>query len=373
MKKSKDCQIGWECGNACISKTKNCPSEKGEDISNNISLVATLITGLSSSGSKSSREDLNNYFAQLPEEEREIWSVNEGIFSDLAAAMGIQAYFGSEYPEINKYFYDEEYRKEAPEDIKMKAEAAILGFEELPELDKEKLQEEYAKIGVNYDGKHVYRGMTFGSQDALESFLADHKEGEDITYEAFTSTSIANPEDSAGQLDGGWGKKPVQIVIEQREDSAGKHVDDRKRSKNEGEILYKPGTTFEVDRIESDEREKLPDRLGKPIESIFTSSEDGGGVKNLPVKTLLGEKSPEAILNDPNYAWFKDMLKKRGLPDISEWDNLTFGDIFSIGKMKGGKFFIANEIINALQDQVKDNERTGIIEHTNVKIYLKEK
>lgn len=364
---------GIKCGKGWISRDKKCSKDASESASKSLDLFSNAVEAGAASAAQTQQvapniDELNKYF-----EDGEIFSQNVGIFKTIAGAMGIQAYFSSEYPEINKFFYDKDYREnEATEDIKMKANAAVIGFEELPTHTKEEIQEYYKNIGVDYDKETLYRGLSFSSQDQLEAFLSTHKENSDIVYEAFTSTTLANPASAVGKVDGGWSRKPIQITIKQKENTAGKWVDERKHSKNEAEILFNAGTKFRVAKVESDERERLPARLQDPIQDIFGKEDEGLGLKTLPISALIGEKSPQAILEDESFAFFKQFIKKKGIPPASEWHNLTFKDIFSISNMKGGKFLIANEIIKALQDQVKPNEHTGIIEHSNVKIYLEE-
>lgn len=364
---------GIECGDGWISRDKKCRKGESAAVSENLDSITDAIKAVSALSLSPSIEELNKYF-----EDGEVQPQNEGIFKTKAGAMGIQSYFGADYPQINQYFYDEEYRNgdDVTEDIKMKANAAVVGFEELPKHSYEEIKAHYAERGVEYDGKTLFRGMSFSSQEGLDDFVKMHEiEAKTVTYEAFTSTSLANPNASKERkVDGGWGGKALQIEIEHKgENSTGaKWVDERKKSKNEGEMLYPPHTKFSVVKIEKEERERLPERLREPLQSVWKSSEEGGGASNLQTSALLGEKSPQAILEDESFAYFRNFLKKRGLPPVDEWPNLPLSKIFKVNDMRGGRFAIMNELVKALSDQVKEEEKTNQKELSGAKIYLKE-
>lgn len=304
-----------------------------------------------------------------------IYPQNWGIFSTIIGALGMQAYFSEKYREINKYFYDEEYKKEAPNEIKMLAEGAKIGFEEMPQYSIQEIQEHYKQKGVEYDGRHVYRGVAFYDVNKLNDFVNAHPVGEVIIYPGFTSTSVASPEDSrAKKLNGGWGNKPVQIKIIQKQPTKGKWVDKRKRQKDEGEILYPPNQKFKVLKVETIKEERLPDRLREPLMQLFKPTEEGGGIKNLPLKSILGELSVKKALNSPEYLWFKNLLKKRGLPPIDFWsDDTLLGELLSVSKITGGRIAIYKKIVNSLKPQVRLDERTYQFDITGAKIILEEK
>lgn len=331
MTKDK-CNIGNSCGRSCISQAKTC----------NIDFPAKVGDYLDSK-------------VELP---------------------GMAAYFTSDYPAMNRYFYDPESRGDLDPSIEAKALAAQSEIGRLPHADEAELQARYAEKGVFYDGQHLYRGMDFQDPDQMIAFLSNHEEGDEIVYAGFTSTTVANPTMDGGRLDGGWANKNVQIEIEHLPlaQSEAKHVDDLKKKKDEGELLYPPGQKFRVKKVEVlEEEERLPPRLRDPLREVFLSEKDGYGVPNLPLKAILGDKEPMAITQDPEYEWFRNLLKKRGLPPVEEWTpDMKVGDLYSKSKLKGGKVAFFNAAEKALRPQVKLEEANGQMDPKKVRIVLKE-
>ena len=363
------CGIGYSCGETCIQRTKQCRANTTVSTSENLDKFSEAI--LAHTARKSPTfEEMQKYFSG---DDYVIFEQNQGVFKDKVAAIGIQSYFGIEYQKINRYFYDKDFAEnEATEDIRMKAEAAKYGFNQLPSHSIEEIQNHYKEKNVYYDGKSLFRGMSFESQRGLNSFLDMHKEGSIVSYPSFTSTSLANPNDSKDKkVNGNWGSKPVQITIKQKDNTAGKWVDQRKRSVDEGEILFPVGQKFKVVKIEAQTREKLPSRLHDPLQSIFESSSEGKGIKNLPIKAMLGDKTPQEFLDSPDFNYFKPLLKKN-LPDHDTWKDLPISSILRIDKIKGGRFSFMNELVKALSNQVKPEERTGETEVSSLKIHLEE-
>lgn len=367
-----NCNAGnYQCGGKCQPNTNKCPKKLG----NQESLITEKITQ-NLSKINNNLEILKEYFQSLPIENQKIFEQNIGIFENNVGALGMQAYFSEDYPLINKYFYDLSYREVAPQDIKMKAEAAELGFKQMPNYSVEEIQEHYLAKGVEYDGQTVYRGMSIFDPDFFNEFINQHKEGSIIEYPSFTSTSVANPQaTNQGKLDGGWSQKKIQITIKQKEKTSGKWVDKRKRSKDEGEILYPPNQRFLVEKVEKVEREKLPSRLREPLLDIFKSTKDGYGLDNLPISAILGGLSPTEILTNPSLLWIKELLKKKGLPDLSTLDiNTKLKDILVLSKHKGGKSNFYLKATESLLNigNILPEERTGEKEVFSAKIYLRE-
>lgn len=350
---------GVKCGKGWISSDKNCHGGKSKQVSKQLDTMSEL---------------LNNYFSSLSAEDSNIFPQNEGIFANKANALGMQAYFSEKYREINKYFYDSKYKEEAPEEIKMLAEGAKRGFEDMPEYSVQEIQEHYKNKGVEYDGKHTYRGMTFYDVEQLNQFVSAHPEGESIKYPAFTSTSVANPEDSkAKKVNGGWGNKPVQVKIIQKQPSRGKWVDKRKRQKDEGEILYPPEQEFKVVKVETVKEERLPDRLREPLMQLFKPSDEGGGVGSLTLKSVIGEIDPKKLKEYPEYSWLLALMKKRGLPPLDSWSGDTkLSELMSASKMTGGRMGFYQQTVESLRNQVKREERTNSYDIVSARIILEE-
>lgn len=209
----------------------------------------------------------------------------------------------------------------------------------------------YAAKGMVYDGVHVYRGMSFASPEATTEFVSRHLEGEIINYNAFTATSMVDPTQGAA-ADGGWGNKPVQIVITQAENTAGKHLDDFKKTKDEAELLYPPETTYRVDRIEKVEQEQLPERLDSGVKKLLLSKE--AQKDSLTIKDLIGDLTPAQALAQPEFAWLAAAMKKRGIPDVTTWDsNSLVSSYFNLDKFpKGGALAVYNIASASLLPQV---------------------
>jgi len=370
--KRLNCNAGnYQCGGKCQPNTNKCP--KNLDSGAN-SIVDSVTSGISKINNNI--DTLTEYFDNLPEEQREIYPQNLGIFENDVGALGMQAYFSEDYPLINKYFYDPKYREVAPQDIKMKAEAAEIGFKQMPIYSKEEIQEHYSAKGIEYDGATLYRGMAVFDPDFFNDFVNKHEEGSTIEYPSFTSTSVANPNASnQRKVDGGWGNKPIQVVIKQKERTTSKWVDRRKRKKDEGEMLYPPGQRFMVEKVEKVEIEKLPPRLRDPLKDIFKSTDEGFGIDNLSLRAILGGLSPSEIMTNPEFAWIKDLLKKRGLPDLATLDTSTkLKDILALSKHRGGKSSFYAKASQSLLNvgNIQDSERTNEKEILSAKIYLKE-
>lgn len=371
MKKLK-CNVGnYQCGGKCQPNSNKCPKSLQSESN---SIVDTVTKGISKLNNN--LDTLTEYFDNLPEEQRVIFEQNIGVFKNDVGALGMQAYFSEDYPLINKYFYDHKYREIAPQDIKMKALAADVGFKQLPNYPIEEIQEHYLAKGIEYDGETLYRGMSIFDPDFFNDFINLHKENSIIEYPSFTSTSVANPNASKERkVDGSWGNKPIQMVIKQKEGTAGKWVDKRKRKKDEGEILYPPGQKFIVEKVGKVEIEKLPPRLRDPLKDIFKPTDEGFGIDNLPISALLGGLSPSEIMTNPEFAWIKDLLKKRGLPDLATLDtNTKLKDILTLSRHKGGKsafYELASKSLLKTAD-IKDSERTNEKECISAKIFLRE-
>lgn len=73
------------------------------------------------------------------------------------------------------------------------------------------------------------------------------------------------------------------------------------------------------------------------------------------------------VMTNPKFAWIKELLKKRGLPDLATLDanNTKLKDILSLSKHRGGKSIL--ETAN-----IQDFERTNEKECVSAKIFLKE-
>ena len=186
---------------------------------------------------------------------------------------------------------------------------------------------------------------------------------------------MANPNDSKQKkVDGSWGNKPIQIkIIRKTKNSAGKWVDKRKRSKDEGEILFPPGQRFKVVSIEKVEYEKLPNRLRNPLLDIFKSTSEGFGIENLKLSAILGELKPQELINNPDYSWLLSFLKKNNIISVENWTlNTTIGELFSVAKMRGGKAKFFEEIAKSLLSQIKEGERTNEMEIFSANIILEE-
>lgn len=358
-----NCKEGnTQCGGKCQPKRYKCPSAKSAKVSSAIDKLISLLD------EAQKLEFLNDYFADTP-----IFEQNEGIFKTQAGVAGMQAYFSGDYPLINRVLYDKEYAQEADQDIKFKAMAAIIGFEEMERKDDDYIKERYAAKGVEYDGINLYRGMSFGSYDSFGKYIEElEAERDEIEFKSFTSSTLASPEKNS--LDGGWEHKSVQIVIKKKkgEECAAKWVDERKRSKDEGEFLYPPGSKFRVVELEKETQERLPERLNKPLQKLWVSREDGGGPENLSMKDILGDLGPEAIMDNPEYAAFKAVLRKRKLPPMETWPDLLLKDVFSMAGLKGGRFAVMGLIVSALSNQVKPEEKTGLFDVVSAKIVLEE-
>lgn len=364
-------QGNYQCGGKCQPNSNKCPKNLQQESN---SIVNTVTKGISKLNNN--METLTEYFGNLPEEQREIFEQNQGIFENDVGALGMQAYFSEDYPLINKYFYDPKYREVAPQDIKMKAEAAEVGFKQLPNHSVEEIQEHYSAKGVEYDGTTVYRGMAVFDPDLFNEFINLHKEGSVIEYPSFTSTSMANPNASKERkVDGGWGAKAIQMEIKQKDGTSGKWVDQRKRKKDEAEILYPPGQRFEVEKVEKVEIEKLPARLRDPLKDIFKSTDEGFGIDNLKLANILGGRPVIEIMTNPEFAWIKYLLKKRGLPDLATLDtNTKLKDILTLSRHKGGKSSFYAKASQSLLNvgNIQDSERTNEKEVLSAKIYLRE-
>lgn len=334
MSKNK-CNIGNSCGQACISQSKTCNIDFPTPVGNFL----------------------------------EEWASGN-------PPPGMAAYFTPDYRDMNRYLYDPSSRDELDPSISQKVEDLTNELAMIPASDESELQARYEAKGVHYDGKHFYRGMDFQDPEQFSRFLEEHPEGEIIEYAAFTSTTVANPYLEGGKLDGGWANKNLQIEIAHKtlDESKARHVDPYKKKKDEGEFLYPPGQRFRVRKVEVlQEQERLPSRFRDPLKQVFLSESDGFGIPNLPLRAILGDNEPSALMSNPEYEWFRSLLKKRGLPSAETWTpETTIGELYSKSKLKGGKVALYNNAEAALRKQVKPEEATGIMDPKNVRIVLEE-
>lgn len=335
MNNRDQCNVGNSCGLSCISQSKTCRVGFANNVSN----------------------FLDEWAGGNP-------------------PPGIAAYMTSDYPAMNRWLYDPSSREELGPDIGDKVSALQEEMAMLPAPDTQELQARYLAKGVNYDGQHYYRGMDFQDPDRLNVWLNEHVPGETIEYAAFTSTTVANPYTEGGKLDGGWASKNVQIEILHKPDgqTSARHMDPFKKKKDEGELLYPPGQKF---RVVSKEvlaaQERLPSRLRDPLLSLFGSQDDGLGLPNLPLRAIAGGKPLSALTTDPEFEWFRALMKKRGLPSVDSWDeSTTIGQVYAKGNLKGGKVAFYNAAEASLRSQVKPEEATGIMDPKSVKIVLEE-
>src|SRR5574343_461398 len=213
MKKLK-CNVGnYQCGGKCQPNNWKCKKIYSQQLNFILNNSVNLINNSSSQSNNNYLfREINDYYQKLPEENKLIFPQNVGVFKDDVAAWGMQAYFSKNYPLINKYFYDDNYRLTAPLEIKMMAEAAKYGFNQLPDFSTKEIQDHYREKGINYDGKTLYRGVSNLNPDFFNKYINSHVVGEILEYRSFTSTSVANPNDSKQKkVDGSWGNKPIQI------------------------------------------------------------------------------------------------------------------------------------------------------------------
>lgn len=331
----RECKVGNSCGKSCIAQNKACSVDFSPRVS----------------------EFLEEWASGNP-------------------PTGIAAYFTSDYPDMNRWLYDPSSREELGPDIGFKVSALQDELAMLPPPDYSELVARYSSKGVHYDGKHFFRGMDFQDPDRLNQWLDGHIVGDTIEYPAFTSTTVANPDLDGGKLDGGWANKNIQIQIIHKPNgsTSARHMDPFKKRKDEGEMLYPPGQRFRVVSKEVlVEQERLPSRFREPLLNIFGSQDDGLGIPNLPLKAIAGDKPLSALMTDSEYSWFRDLLKKRGLPPVESWnDNTTLGDVYSKAKLKGGKVSLYNLSETPLRSQVKPEEATGIMDPKKVRIVLEE-
>lgn len=362
--KKLNCNPGnYRCGNICISKNKKCRGDEigkaGSDLINtHVSLIESLGT------------EAKKYY-----DSSTIWPKLADFFGgDEYKAWGLQSYFSVDYKNINRTFYDSTFKP--TNEIKIKAEALSEAFDSLPEINKDEIISHYDEKGIKYDGSTVYRGIGNEDPEFFNKFIQSHKENDIIEYPGFTSTSVANPKDSLDRkVDGSWGSKPAQVIIKQKDSTAGKWVDPYKLSKDEGEILYPPGQRFKVEKIEKDEREKLPPRLRDPLLNLFKSKDDGFGIENLSLKDVLGDLSPAEIMTNPELLWIKSLFKKRGSLDITAIDpNTKLKEILTLSSHKGGKskfYDLASQsLLNT--SNISLDEKTNEREIFGAKIYLEE-
>lgn len=265
-----NCNPGnYQCGGKCQSNKKKCWRNTSSNSSDMLNQQLKLISNLSK------KFNAKRYYESLEEISKSIQPQLQNIFEEDYLAWGLQSYFSEQYKDINRFFYDKSFVPDI--DIQMKAEALLEAFDQLKDYSKEEIINHYREKDINYDGSTVYRGMSIENPEFFNYFVNNHEPGSTIEYPSFTSTSVANPNDSkAKKVDGSWGTKPLQIIIKQKDNTNGKWVDPYKKSKDEGEILYPPGQKFKVVSVEKVERQKLDMDNQQDIFYTYYSYEEFG-------------------------------------------------------------------------------------------------
>ena len=194
----------------------------------------------------------------------------------------------------------------------------------LPSPDSEGLSALYP----SYDGEHLWRGLALPPED-LEIFMEQHREGEVVTYPTFTSTTVISP----SQTRYGYGNRPLQLRIKHLKPTKAKHVDPYKKSKDEGELLFAPNSSFRV--VSRTVTSTIPSV--KPLRKVFGSTSEGLGIANLTLGEMIQDRSLEDLLSSEDYCWFRALLKKGAIPLERCSENATVGELYSPSKLKGGK------------------------------------
>ena len=122
MNKAKKCNKGFPCGKSCISRLRLCWANLSSDKQKLFETFSQFVNRIV--GTSNDIESSNLVFSQ-----------NKTAFKTLEGALGMQAYFSEKYRDINKYFYDKNYKEEA-DDI-LPPHGKTLDEEELSSKQKE--------------------------------------------------------------------------------------------------------------------------------------------------------------------------------------------------------------------------------------------
>ena len=125
----------------------------------------------------------------------------------------------------------------------------------LPELSRDVLKERYKDYDIDTEKFHRYMNLPEG--DILEGFLKDHKPGETIEYHSFQSYTVFKKEDATPNIAQFSKSANIKYTLERKENTQAKAVDHFKNKAVEGEVLYPPGTKFEVSKVEEEKFDKV--------------------------------------------------------------------------------------------------------------------
>lgn len=274
----------------------------------------------------------------------------EGTSQNKAEAFGLASYLhGTPYSKMNALLWRDDaalgelinHVKQAEgmsEDDFIKQYAALdyaatNALRKLPEVTNSRIREQYK--GFDVEENRLRRHMSI-PEGALSTFLDQHKAGETIRYDAFTSTTVFVKDDATPNIAQFSKAANIKMIIERKPDgeTSGKLVDHFKNHAVEGEILFPPGTQFAIDEVSTEE-------IQKP--SLYPFSQ---------VTKRDAKKIAKILKEDPAYLeWYKEKNPKvyRVLSGIKDDPS----QVSSLNFTKFGK----NNINNMLLDQM---EKVGV-------------
>jgi hypothetical protein len=127
--------------------------------------------------------------------------------------------------------------------------AASNALKKLPNLNTNEINKRFS--GYRLQDNTLIRHMQI-SEELLSGFLGQHREGDNITYNSFTSSTVFADDDATPNLERFSRYANVKMIIKRLGDkeSSGRLVDHFKNRAVEGEVLFPPGTTFKVEKVE---------------------------------------------------------------------------------------------------------------------------
>ena len=109
------------------------------------------------------------------------------------------------------------------------------------------LDKALSKLKSVEEGTILYRGKPFNTTDKLYEFTKTHKQGNELRFDTFTSTSIKQEVARGFSDDNDFGS--VVYKIKAKKNSNGKNITKLSRLEKEEEVLFKTKSRFKITNI----------------------------------------------------------------------------------------------------------------------------